>query len=54
LGTDERTVGEAETVEYLCSHTEELDLTGEIERWREDLIQYGIEQLTGQSDDQKD
>lgn len=54
FGTDERTVSEAETVEYLRAHTEELDLAGEIERWREDLLQYGIEQLTGDSGDQKD
>lgn len=39
---------------YLRTHTGELDLAGEIERWREDLLQYGIEQLTGDSGDQKD
>jgi len=54
FGTDERTVDEADVVEYLRTHTEELDLAGEIERWREDLLQYGIERLTGDSGDQKD
>jgi death-on-curing protein len=54
FGTDERTVDEPDVVEYLNTHTEELDLTGEVERWREGLLQYGIEQLTGDSDDQKD
>lgn len=54
FGTDERTVDEPDVVEYLNTHTEELDLVGEVERWREDLLQYGIEQLTGDSDDQKD
>lgn len=54
FGTDERTVDEADVGEYLRTHTEELDLAGEIERWREDLLQYGIEQLTGDSSDQKD
>lgn len=51
FGTDERAVDESDVVEYLRTHTEELDLAGEIELWREDLLQYGIEQLTG---DQKD
>jgi len=54
FGTDERTVNEPAVVEYLHTHTEELDLAGEIERWREDLLQYGIAQLTGDSGDQKD
>jgi death-on-curing protein len=54
FGTDERAVDESDIVEYLRTHTEELDLAGEIERWREDLLQYGIEQLTGDSGDQKD
>ncbi len=54
FGTDEAAVDEVETVEYLRSHTEELDLAGEIEEWRDDLIQYGIEQLTGDSSDPND
>lgn len=54
FGTDERTVGEADVDEYLRTHTEELDLAGEIGRWREDLLQYGVEQLTGDLGDQKD
>ncbi|WP_336035366.1 type II toxin-antitoxin system death-on-curing family toxin [Halobacterium yunchengense] len=54
FGSDERRVDEPAVVEYLRTHTEELDLAGEVERWREDLLEYGIEQLTGESDDQKD
>jgi len=54
FGTDEATVDEMETVEYLRSHTESVDLIGEIEDWREDLIQYGIEKLTGDSSDPND
>jgi death-on-curing protein len=54
FGTDEATVDETETVEYLRSHTEPVDLIGEIEDWREDLIQYGIEELTGDSSDPND
>ena len=54
FGTNESAVDEVETVEYLRSHTEKLDLAGEIEEWRDDLIQYGIEQLTGDSSDPND
>ena len=54
FGTDEGAVDEGETVEYLRIHTEELDLAGEIEEWRDDLIQYGVEQLTGDSSDPND
>lgn len=54
FGTDEATVDTEETVEYLRSHTDELDLEGEIEEWRDDLIQYGIAQLTGDSSDPND
>jgi death-on-curing protein len=46
FGTDEAAVDEKEIIEYLQAHTEELDLAGEIEAWREDLIEYGIERLT--------
>jgi len=31
-----------------------LDLAGEIEAWRDDLIQYGVEQLAGDSSDPND
>jgi len=54
FGTDERTVSEEETVEYLRAHTEPLDLVGEIEQWRDDLLQYGVEQLTEDTADQND
>ncbi|WP_246998392.1 type II toxin-antitoxin system death-on-curing family toxin [Halosolutus gelatinilyticus] len=54
FGTDQTTVDEAETVTYLRSHTEEIDLAGEIEQWRDDLIQYGLNELTGDSSDPND
>lgn len=54
FGTDESAVEEEETIEYLRSHTEELDLAGEIEEWRDELIQYGIDQVTGDSSDPND
>ena len=54
FGIDEEAVEEQQTISYLQSHTEQLDLVGEIERWREDLIRYGLDQLTGDSSDQND
>lgn len=54
FGTDERTVGEADAVEYLRTHTETVDLADEIEQWREDLLQYGVEQLIDDTTDQND
>lgn len=54
FGTDEATVDEKETIQYFRTHTEELDLVGEIEDWREDLIQYGLEQLTDDLSDPND
>lgn len=54
FGTDEQAVNEEETISYLKSHTEQLDLAGEIADWRDDLIEYGIDQLTGGSSDPND
>ena len=54
FGTDQATVNETETLEYLHSHTEELNLAGEIEQWRDDLIQYGLDELTGDSSNPND
>lgn len=54
FGTDETAVDEAETVEYLQSHTDEMDLIDEIENWRADLVQYGLEQLTDDLSDPND
>jgi death-on-curing protein len=42
------TVDEGETVEYLASHT---DLAAEIEQWRDDLVRYGLAELTGDATD---
>ncbi|MFC6721612.1 type II toxin-antitoxin system death-on-curing family toxin [Halobacteriaceae archaeon SHR40] len=54
FGTDETAVDREDTIEYLRNHTEESSLAGEIEKWRDDLIQYGIEQLTDDSSDPND
>jgi len=42
FGTDEAAVDEEETTDYLRSHTDALDLAGEIEAWRDDLVRYGL------------
>ena len=54
FGTDEAAIDEEEVIEYLRGHTEEMDLAGEIEALRGDLIEYGIEQLTDDSPDPND
>ena len=54
FGTDDGAVDTEETIEYLRIYTETLDLAGEIEEWRDDLIQYGIERLTDDSSDPND
>jgi len=51
FGTDEKAVNTDKTVDYLRSHTDRLELADEIEAWRDDLIQYGIDQLTSNSSD---
>ena len=51
FGTDETSVDQHETISYLRSHTNQLDLAGEIEAWRDDLMQYGIDRLTDNSED---
>jgi death-on-curing protein len=53
-GTDEAAVDDAEMLAYLRSHTTALDLGTEIEAWREDLIAYGLNELTDGSTDPND
>ena len=54
FGTDQASVSEDDVIDYLRSHTEEIDLVGEIEQWREDLIRYGLDELTEGSSDPND
>ena len=54
FGTDEAAVDEQQGIEYLRSRTEEMNLAGEIETLREDLIQYGLDQLGTDSSDPND
>lgn len=54
FGTDEANVDQTEVVGYLRAHTEEIDLIDEIEEWRDDLIRYGLDELTDDSSDPND
>ncbi len=45
FGTDQETVEEDTVVQYLEAHTESIDLAGEIETWRPDLVQFGLDEL---------
>lgn len=54
IGTDVAEVDGYEVRAYLESNTTQIELAGEIDRWREELIQYGLEQLTDDSLDPND
>lgn len=51
FGTDEANVDEDEVVDYLRNHTEPIDLNEAIDRWRDDLVDFGVDQLTDDSSD---
>jgi death-on-curing protein len=54
FGTDEANVDEVEVIEYLQSRSEEIDLVDEIGEWRDDLVRYGLDELTGSSSEPND
>ena len=54
FGTDAQAVDESESIQYLRAHTEELYLAEEIEQWRDDLIRFGLDELTDSSSDPND
>lgn len=54
FGTDEAAVDNEEVTDYLRSHIEALDLAGEIEAWRDELVRHGLAELTGDSPDPND
>jgi hypothetical protein len=53
-GTDESTLSEEEVIEYLQIHTEPVGLNEVIDRWRENLIHFGFDQLTDEPSDPND
>jgi death-on-curing protein len=54
FGRDETTVDEDHVLEYLRSHTMEVDLNEVVEQWRGDLVAYGLDQLSEDSSDPND
>ncbi|SEH45836.1 death on curing protein [Halopenitus malekzadehii] len=54
FGTDEKAVDEDDVLEYLRAHTSEVDLNEVVKRWRGDLVEYGLEQLSDESSDPND
>lgn len=54
FGTDETAVEPEATIHYLEVNTEPLDLPGQISDWREDLIRYGLDELTTRQEDPND
>ncbi|AQL44149.1 death-on-curing protein [Halorientalis sp. IM1011] len=54
LGTDEKAVDENDVLEYFQAHTTEVDLNEVVGRWRGDLVEYGLDQLSDESSDPND
>jgi len=54
FGTDEKAVDEDDVLEYLRAHTTEVALNEVVERWRGDLVEYGLDQLSDESSDPND
>ena len=54
FGTDEEAVDENVVLEYLRTHTSEVDLNEVVERWRGDLVEYGLDQLSDESSNPND
>jgi len=54
FGTDEKAVDEDDVFEYLRAHTTEVDLNKVVDRWRGDLVEYGLGQLSDESSDPND
>jgi len=52
FGTDEGAVDRDGVLEYLRTHTEEIDLRNEVSELQEELVQYGLDQLADHADDQ--
>jgi death-on-curing protein len=52
FGTDETTVDEDQVLEYLRTNTRKINLDKEISKWRDDLVQHGLDHMTDESTDQ--
>jgi death-on-curing protein len=54
FGTDEAIVEEKRVLEYLRTHTHEVDLNKVVAEWRDDLVRHGLAQLSDKSSDPND
>ncbi|WP_373325128.1 type II toxin-antitoxin system death-on-curing family toxin [Halomicrobium urmianum] len=54
FGTDEATVDEERILAYLRSNSRPIDLNDEISNYREELIHYGLEEMTDETSDPND
>ncbi|WP_018257433.1 type II toxin-antitoxin system death-on-curing family toxin [Halomicrobium katesii] len=54
FGTDAETGDEDAVTEYLRTNTAPIDLAGEISQWREELVRYGVGELTTDRSDPND
>lgn len=54
FGEDEPAVDEEQVLEYLRTHTEEVELAEVIAEWRTDLVRHGLEELRDGSSDPND
>lgn len=54
FGTDEKAVNEDDVLEYFRTHTTDVDLNEVVERWRGDIVEYGLAQLSDESSDPND
>lgn len=54
FATDEATVDTADVIHYLHANTEQIDVANALSQWREELVQYGLDQLTDGSSNPND
>lgn len=54
FGTDETPVNDDDVLAYLRTHTTGVGLNEVVARWRGDLVEYGLDQLSDDSTDPND
>ncbi|WP_233510429.1 MULTISPECIES: type II toxin-antitoxin system death-on-curing family toxin [Haloferax] len=53
FGTDEAATDEDGVIDYLRTHTKEVDLNDVVEQWRNGLVRHGLDQLDDDASDPK-
>lgn len=54
FGTDEAAVDTGRALDYLRANTDEIDLEEALSRWRDGLVEHGMDQLTDDSSNPND